>query len=94
MTCLPAWRYGAALSITVGLLYVACAVLAMLVPDAIPRALGVVVHGLNIAAISGPAPATTVAVVAAGLVYVLLYTFLAGWLFGAVRNALARAATA
>ena len=92
MTCLPAWRYGAALSITVGLLYLACAVVAMLVPDLIPRILETVVHGLNIRALTALTPSTSVAGVAGGLVYVVLYCFLAGWLFGAVRNGLARSA--
>lgn len=92
MICMPAWRYGAALSITVGLLYIACAIVAMAVPDALARALTVVVHGLNIGGLTAPIPPTSIGAVIVGLVYIALYTFIAGWLFGAVRNAMARAA--
>lgn len=92
MTCLPAWRYGAALSITAGLLYLACALVAVAVPDALARALGAVVHGLNIAPLTGPIPDTSIGAAIVGLIYVALYAFVAGGLFGAVRNAMARGA--
>jgi hypothetical protein len=93
MICIPAWRYGATLSITVGLLYLACALVAMAVPDALARAVTVVVHGLNIGGMTGPIPPTTFGAALLGLVYVAVYAFVAGWLFGAVRNTMARAAT-
>lgn len=91
MTCLPAWRYGAALSITMGLLYLACALVTLAAPEAIARALTVVVHGLNLASVTSPIPATDPGAILVGLVFVALYAFIAGALFGAVRNALARA---
>lgn len=91
MICMPAWRYGAALALTVGLLYIACALLAVVMPDAIPRIVTVVVHGLNIGGLTGPTAPPRAGTMVVGLVYVSLYAFVAGWLFGAVRNAMARA---
>ncbi|MFZ5657292.1 MAG: DUF5676 family membrane protein [Pseudomonadota bacterium] len=90
MICMPAWRYGAALSLTAGVLYIACAIVAMLVPDAIARALTTVVHGLNIGGLTSQVPSTSIDAVGMGLVYVTVYAFVAGWLFGVVHNSLAR----
>ncbi len=92
MTALPALRQGAAFAATVGLLYIACAIVAMVSPGAIPGALDVVVHGLDIGSLTRDVPPTTVGEVGAGLLYVIAYSFVAGTLYGAIRNALARPA--
>lgn len=92
MTKLPALRQGAAFAATVGLLYVACAIVAMVSPGAIPSALDVVVHGLDMGSLTRSVPPTTAGEVGAGLLYVLVYSFVAGTLYGAIRNALARGA--
>lgn len=92
MICMPSWRYGAALSLTVALLYLGCALVTLAAPDALARALTTVVHGLNIGGLTGPIPSTSFGAIVVGLVYVALYAFVAGWVFGAMRNAMARAA--
>lgn len=92
MTALPALRQGVAFAATVGLLYIACAIVAMVSPGAIPGALDVVVHGLDIGSLTRDVPPTTVGEVGAGLLYVMAYSFVAGALYGAIRNALARRA--
>lgn len=92
MTALPALRQGAAFAATVGLLYIACAIVAMVSPWAIPGALDVVVHGLDIGSLTRDVPPTTVGEVGAGLLYVIAYSFVAGTLYGAIRNALVRRA--
>jgi len=48
-------------------------------------------HGLNIGGLTGPIAPPRAGTMVVGLVYVSLYAFFAGWLFGAVRNAMARA---
>lgn len=92
MTTLPAIRQGVAFAATAGLLYLACAIVAMVAPGAIPGALDVVVHGLEIGSLTRDVPPTTVGEVGAGLVYVIVYSFVAGTLYGTVRNALVRRA--
>lgn len=91
MICMPAWRYGAALSATAGLLYLACALVAMAVPDVIARSVAAIVHGLNIGSLTASAPSTSLPTALGGLLFVVLYAFVAGWLFGALRNSFARA---
>lgn len=92
MTALSAFRQGVAFSATVGLLYIACAIVAMLSPGTIPGALDVVVHGLEIGSLTRDVPPTSAAEAGAGLLYVIAYGFVAGTLYGAIRNALARRA--
>lgn len=89
MTALPALRQGAAFAATVGLLYIACALVAMVAPGAIPAALDVVVHGLTIDTLTRDVPAATVGEIVVGLLYAIAYSFVAGWLYGAIRNTLA-----
>lgn len=91
MICMPAWRYGAALSATAGLLYLACVLVTMVMPDAVARSVGAIVHGLNIGALTATAPATSLSAGLGGLLFVVLYAFVAGWLFGVLRNGFARA---
>lgn len=92
MNTLSALRQGTAFAATVGLLYVACAIVAMIAPQAIPHALDVVVHGLDIGSLTQNVRPTTWTEVCAGLLYVVGYTFVAGTLYGSIRNALARRA--
>ena len=92
MTVMSALRQGVALAATIGLLYLACAIVAMLSPGAIPAALDVVVHGLEIGSLTRNVSPTTAGEVGAGLLYVIAYSFIAGTLYGSIRNALARRA--
>lgn len=92
MTALPALRQGVAFAATAGLLYLACAMVAMISPGAIPGALDVVVHGLEIGPLTRDVPPTTAGEVGAGLLYVIAYSFVAGTLYGAIRNALSHRA--
>jgi hypothetical protein len=89
MTVLSAIRQGVAFAATTGLLYLACAIVALMSPGAIPGALDVVVHGLEIGSLTRDVPPTTVGEVGAGLLYVVAYSFVAGTVYGAIRNALA-----
>lgn len=92
MKPLSALRYGLAFAITVGLLYVACAIVTLVAPTAIASVIDTVVHGLDIGPLTRnlqPAPVSRMVV---GLISITLYSFVAGTLYGAIRNLLARSA--
>lgn len=78
MSNLSALRQGVAFAATVGLLYLACAIVAMVLPSAIPGALDVVVHGLDMGPLTRSVPPISVGEVGAGLLYVIAYSFVAG----------------
>lgn len=90
MNTLSAWRYGVATGITAGLLYAGCGLVALVSPDLLPRILLAVVHGLDIRLQAAAVPRTPVGTMLLGLVYVVGWSFVAGAVFGAVRNALVR----
>lgn len=89
MKSLSPLRYGAALAITIGILYIACAVVSMVAPAALAAALDVVAHGINIGPRTTNVAPVTLGEVIVGLVYIVCYSFVAGVLFGTVRNRLA-----
>ena len=86
MTHLSALRQGTAVAATVGVLYIACAIVALVDPTAIANAMQAVVHGLR--SLDQDVPATTAPAATVGLLYVVAYSFVAGTLYGAIRNAL------
>jgi hypothetical protein len=92
MKQLSALRYGVALAVTVSVLYLACAIVTMISPTAIADMLGAIVHGLNINPLTRDVPPNTLGGTLIGLVYIACYSFVAGVLFGAIRNRLARSA--
>jgi hypothetical protein len=92
MKPLSAWRSGLAFAITVSLLYIACAIATLAAPSAIASVIDTVVHGLNIGPLTRDLPPAQVSAMATGLVYVTLYSFVAGTLYSAVRNLLAKPA--
>lgn len=81
---------GLALAITVGLLYLLCALMVAMAPGALPAALGLVVHGLNLAPLTQQVPSVSLPAVLTGLLAIMAYSFIAGLLFGLVNNVLAR----
>lgn len=81
---------GLTLAITVGLLYLLCALTVAIAPGALSAGLGLVVHGLNLAPLTQQVPPTSLPAVLAGLLAIMAYSFIAGLLFGLVNNVLAR----
>lgn len=78
--------YGAALAITVGILYLACAIVSMMAPGALADAIEAVAHGINIRPLTDNVAPVKLGDVIIGLIYVACYSFVAGVLFGAIRN--------
>lgn len=82
---------GLSLAITVGLLYLLCALVVTFAADAFMAALGLVAHGLNLAALTQQVAPIRLTAVLGGLLALMVYSFVAGLLFGFVNNAFARA---
>lgn len=78
------------LAITVGLLYALCGVVVAIAPDALGAALGVVAHGLNTTMLTQSAPPMSLARFLAGLLAIMVYAFVAGYLYALVHNLIAR----
>ena len=81
---------GLSLAITVGLLYLLCALMVALAPGALSTALDLVTHGLNIAPLTQQVAPISLPALLLGLFAILGYSFIAGLLFGLVNNMLAR----
>ncbi len=81
--------YGVALAITVGILYLSCAVVSMIAPAALADAIDVVAHGVNISPLTDNVAPVKLGDVIIGLLYIGCYSFVAGVLFGAIRNRMA-----
>jgi len=81
---------GLSLAITVGLLYLLCALVVAVAPGALSAAIGLVVHGLNLAPLTQQVPPVSPTAVLVGLLAIMVYSFVAGLLFGVVNNVLAR----
>lgn len=81
---------GLSVAITVGLLYLLCALMVVIAPGALSVAFGLVVHGLNIVPLTQQVPPISLPAVLVGLLAILVYSFIAGLLFGLVNNLLAR----
>ncbi|MEO6624679.1 MAG: DUF5676 family membrane protein [Burkholderiaceae bacterium] len=80
---------GLSLAITVGLLYLLCALTVAIAPGALSAALGLVVHGLNLAPLTQQIPPISLPALLVGLLAIMAYSFLAGLLFGLVNNVFA-----
>lgn len=80
---------GLSLAITVGVLYLLCALVVALAPGALMTALGVVAHGLNLTPLTQQVVPISLPAVLVGLLAMMAYSFLAGLLFGGVNNLLA-----
>ena len=81
---------GLSLAITVGLLYLLCALVAAIAPGALSAAFGLVVHSVNIAPLTQQVPPVRLPIVLMGLLVIMTYSFIAGSLFAVVNNVLAR----
>lgn len=81
---------GLSLAITLGLLYVACALVVAIAPGALSAGFGLVVHSLDLAPLMRQVPPMRLSIVLMGLVVIMAYGFVAGLLFGLVSNAVAR----
>jgi len=79
---------GLSLAITVGLLYLLCALVVAFAPDALMAALGLVAHGLNLAPLMQQVAPISPTAVLVGLLAIMAYSFVAGLLFGLVNNML------
>ena len=80
-------RLGISLAITVGLLYLLCALMVAIAPGSLSAALGLVAHGINIAPLTQLVAPISLSAALVGLLAVMAYSFIAGLLFGLVNNA-------
>lgn len=81
---------GLTLAITVGLLYLLCALVVAIAPEALMAALGLVAHGLNLAPLMQQVAPISLPAVLVGLLALMVYGFIAGLLFGLVNNVFSR----
>lgn len=82
--------YALSLAVTVGMLYLACAVVVALVPGALAAALGLVLHGLNLSFSAAAVEGMTWSRVLLGTLALAAYAFIAGGAFGFVRDGIER----
>lgn len=82
--------YALTLAMTVGVLYLACAVVVALVPGALAAALGLVLHGLNLSFSAAAVEGMTWSRVLFGTLALGAYAFIAGGVFGFVRDRIER----
>lgn len=80
---------GSAFATTAGLLYLLCTLTVALVPDMLVRVLRVFVHGLNTAPLAAGAPPMGVADAVLGLVFIVVYAFIAGLVYARASNVFA-----
>lgn len=81
---------GLSLAITIGLLYLLCALIVAVAPGPSMALLGMMAHGLNIAPLTQQVPPMTLAGLLISLLFIMAYSFLAGLLFCWTSNALTR----
>ena len=77
---------GLSLAITVGLLYLLCALMVAIAPGSLSAALGLVAHGVNVGSLTQQVAPISLSAVLVGLLAVMAYSFIAGLLFGLVNN--------
>ena len=82
--------YALTLAVTVGVLYLACAVVVALVPGALAAALRLVLHGLNLSLSPAAVEGMTWSRVLLGTLAIGAYAFIAGGVFGFVRDGIER----
>ena len=86
MTRINPAKLGLSLAVTVGLLYLLCALAVAIAPGSLAAALGLVTHGLNIAPLTQSVAPISLSAVLGGLLALTAYGFIAGLLFGLVNN--------
>ena len=86
MPYLTPLRTGAALALTIAVLYLACLVLMLLAPGLVLAIFSTWVHGLNLAPLTTNPPPISIARAALGLLLISGYAFIAGSVYGVVRR--------
>lgn len=78
-------RFALAATITMGIVYAVCAIFVAIAPQAAMTLLGWLMHLVNVDKFAGDV-AITAAGFVGGLVQILIYTYIAGWLFAWIHN--------
>jgi hypothetical protein len=91
MTRMSPITQGLILSLTIGVLYLLCAILVAIAPNILQSALALVTHGLNLAPLAQNVAPMTLPGVLLGLVALMAYSFLAGAIYAVIHNLLRRA---
>ena len=78
-------KFSLGAAIIIGIIYVVCAVVVALWPDLALRLLGWVAHIVNVGKFAGDVRLTLAGFIA-GLVQILVYSYISGWLFAWLFN--------
>jgi hypothetical protein len=89
MTQLTPFRTGAAFALTIAILYVACLLLVLVAPGVVLAIFATWVHGLNLEPLTTNPPPIDIGRALLGLLLISGYAFIAGTVYGAVRQWLA-----
>lgn len=89
MTQLPPFRTGAAFALTIAILYVACLLLMLVAPGVVLAIFATWVHGLNLEPLTTNPPPIDIGRALLGLLLISGYAFIAGTVYGVVRQWLA-----
>jgi len=89
MTPLTPVRTGAAFALTIAILYLACFLLTLVAPGVVLAIFATWVHGLNLEPLTTHPPPIEIGRALLGLLLICGYAFLAGTVYGAVRQWLA-----
>ena len=84
-------KFPLALALTMGILYVLCAIVVWVAPDFALQLLGWVAHLVNVDKFAGDV-AMTFGGVIIGLIEIFIYAYIAGWLFAWVYGRVSKAA--
>ena len=90
MESLIPWKTGVALAVTVALAYAACALTFLAFPGLATAFLQSLFHGVQFAKLQPEGQPFRFAGFGLVTIALFVYTFVIGWLFAVVRNALAR----
>ncbi len=90
MTRLSPITQGLILSLTIGVLYLLCAIAVAIAPDILSSALGLVTHGLNLAPLAQSVAPMTLTDLLVGLLVLMAYSFVAGAIYAVIHNLLRR----
>ncbi|MEK7078262.1 MAG: DUF5676 family membrane protein [Patescibacteria group bacterium] len=82
---LNAKKFASAAALTVGILYIVCAIFVALWPDFAMQLLGQVAHIVNVDKFAGDVAITASGVIA-GLVEVMIYAYVSSWIFAGLYN--------
>lgn len=78
-------KFSLAAMLTVAILYIACAVLVAILPDFSLKLLGWVAHIVNVEKFAGEVDVTAGGLIV-GLLEVMIYTYVASWIFAGLYN--------